>query len=74
MVAACGLDIGLALNAKNYVGWDCEVKREFSVGVPKLLMEELDSKGTGAGDRRTVAQAVTAVWNRQQNETPQKRN
>lgn len=33
------VDIGMKLNAKNYVGWDCEVVREFSVGIPKMLMQ-----------------------------------
>lgn len=53
------VDIGMKLNAKNYVGWDCEVVREFSVGIPKMLMEELDTQPDG--ELRTVENAVLAV-------------
>ena len=66
------VDIGMKLNAKNYVGWDCEVKRQLSVGIPKMLMQELDSTGTLPEDRRTVGQAVGAVWNKLQIENPRR--
>jgi hypothetical protein len=56
------LDIGNKLNAKNYVGWDCEVVRQLSVTIPTMLMQELDS--TGTGETRTVEVAVEAVWNK----------
>ena len=53
------MDIGTALHAKNYVGWDCEIKRQLSVQIPEMLMLELDSSGTG--QRKTVQEAVQAV-------------
>jgi hypothetical protein len=53
------LDIGNKLNAKNYVGWDCEVARQLSVAIPGMLMQEPDS--TGTGETRTVCEAVEAV-------------
>lgn len=55
----CVLDIGRKLNAKNYVGWDCEVPRQLSVTIPRMLMQELDS--TGTDQTRTVYDAVDAV-------------
>ena len=66
------LDIGNKLNAKNYIGWDCEVVRQFSVGIPRMLMQELDSTGTRPEDRRTVRQAVDAVWSKLQDENPRR--
>ncbi|MBO7655235.1 MAG: hypothetical protein J6U40_09970 [Kiritimatiellae bacterium] len=54
------LDIGRKLNAVNYVGWDCEVVRQFSTQVPSMLVAELDSPGIG--QTRTVSQAVDALW------------
>lgn len=53
------LDIGNKLNAKNYIGWDCEVNRQLSVTIPRMLMQELDS--TGTGQTRTAHDAVAAV-------------
>jgi hypothetical protein len=55
-------DIGVRLNAKNYVGWDCEVQRTVSPHVPKMLMEELDTRTDG--ELRTVEKAVLAVRER----------
>ncbi|MGI6391792.1 MAG: hypothetical protein ACOX7Q_16665 [Kiritimatiellia bacterium] len=52
-------DIGVRLNARNYVGWDCEVQRTVSPHVPKMLMEELDTQPDG--ELRTVENAVLAV-------------
>ncbi|MBR4170906.1 MAG: hypothetical protein IKR48_04585 [Kiritimatiellae bacterium] len=34
-------DIGLALRAKNYIGWDCEVQRELSAVTPTHLLKYL---------------------------------
>jgi len=67
------LDIGSKLNAKNYIGWDCEIKRQLSVGIPEMLMQELDSTGTRPEDRRTVGAAVEAVRERLRTETPLRR-
>jgi len=47
------------LNASKYVGWDCEVLRTVSPHVPKMLMEELDTRPDGT--LRTVEDAVLAV-------------
>ena len=64
------LDIGRKLNAKNYIGWDCEVVRQFSVGIPKMLMQELDS--TGTGQTRTVEEAVDEVRRKIRTEYPKR--
>jgi hypothetical protein len=55
-------DIGVRLNARNYVGWDCEVPRTVSPHIPKMLMEELDTRTDG--ELRTVEKAVLAVRER----------
>ena len=57
-------DVGVRLNAKNYLGWDCEVQRTVSPHVPKMLMEELDTRPNG--ELRTVENAVLAVQARMQ--------
>jgi hypothetical protein len=53
------MDIGTTLNAKNYVGWDCEIKRQLSVQIPEMLVQALDT--TAAGETRTVNEAVQEV-------------
>jgi hypothetical protein len=53
------MDIGTALNAKNYIGWNCEIARQLSVKIPEMLVLELDSPSTG--QTRTVEEAVQAV-------------
>jgi hypothetical protein len=53
------MDIGAALNAKNYIGWNCEIARQLSVQIPEMLVLELDSPSTG--QTRTVYDAVQAV-------------
>ncbi|MEI7902755.1 MAG: hypothetical protein WCK89_21110, partial [bacterium] len=52
------MDIGIALNAKNYIGWDCEVQRQLSIKIPNMLMQTLDTTENGA---RTTAGAVNEV-------------
>jgi hypothetical protein len=53
------MDIGTTLNAKNYIGWDCEIKRQLSVQIPEMLVQALDT--TAAGETRTVNEAVQEV-------------
>ncbi len=63
-------DIGTKLNALSYVGWDCSVERDVSAHVPSMLMEELDS--TGTGQTRTVEEAVDEVRRKIRTEYPKR--
>ena len=62
------MDIGTALNAKNYIGWNCEIARQLSVHIPEMLMLAFDS--TAYKQTRTVDQAVSFVRNKLRDESP----
>ena len=57
MTSHAVLDIGMALRAKNYIGWDCEVERELSSATPRRLLEALNQRCKN-GSYPTVKQAV----------------
>ena len=63
------MDIGTALNAKNYIGWDCRVKRTLSMKIPKMLMEELNTAEDGS--LRTVEEAVDEIKEKLQKNMPE---
>jgi hypothetical protein len=62
------MDIGTTLNAKNYVGWDCEIKRQLSVQIPGMLVQALDT--TVNGTTRTTRAAVDEVRRKLSAERP----
>ena len=62
------MDIGTALNAKNYIGWDCEIKRQLSVKIPEMLIQALDT--TSGGTTRTVDEAVGEVSDKLDRDRP----
>ena len=64
------MDIGTTLNAKNYVGWDCEIVRQLSVQIPDMLMQALDT--TQNGITRTIDKAVEAIQDQMDNESPKR--
>ncbi|MDD2230821.1 MAG: hypothetical protein PHY48_15650, partial [Candidatus Cloacimonetes bacterium] len=69
VTSAAVMDIGTALNAKNYIGWDTWVQRELSVIIPKMLMEEMDTASTEEGPR-SVKEAVDEVKERLERDKP----
>jgi len=56
------MDIGTKLNAKNYIGWDCEVNRTVASDCLVWLLEFLDTDADGT--TRSVNDAVDAVKQR----------
>jgi hypothetical protein len=53
------MDIGTKLNAKNYIGWDCEAHRTVASDCLVWLMQYLDTKADGT--TRSVNDAVNDV-------------
>jgi hypothetical protein len=62
------MDIGTALHAKNYVGWDCEIKRQLSVKIPAMLIQALDT--TANGTTRANKDAVDEVRSKLRTDRP----